>query len=334
MGIPEGTVLVKSVYQTTGSFAVENGKVLRVRDVIYSNCSEDNNSTNDCYAIRLGIDSFPERSNTIINSINGRYTTGQKNVTYTPVIPTKSPDTSSKPEQYEVRLRLFIPSPALKIIGNDFSCRFANNTFCVCGGDNRRFSHNARSYRYIANTIVNTDSKNKSQIIGVPFRNFCPTNRFLPSQSSESLGKPWWWLNLNPGVKPIDTTKLELVSQVNKVNSVKVALVPGESSTVKVSFKVNGTNPSVSVAPAFEAGIDVVIQDKPGQKPLVRIEGKHDGFPAYEIYVNTQLVYGYNPEFVASPRNLYPPLDVIVSKPWTEWNLIKNKYSEQKLPSC
>lgn len=344
LGIPEGTVLVKApssvnyglfTYETHGSFAVENGKVLRVRDMVYENSSEVNDSTSDYVIVLGGEESYLGRNNRVTNVTNGRSTTGWDNVKYTPITPTKVADTSSKPKQYEVRLRLFIPSPAAKVVVNDTVCNSINNAFCVFGGDNRRFSYNAPSHRYIANAIVTTNPKSNSQIIGIPFRNFCPTNRYLPSQSFHSLKRPSWWLDLNSGAKPIETKKLEFDTKVNEVNSVNATFVPGENNTVKVSFKVSGSNPLVYVAPAFDANINVFIQDKPGQKPLVRVEGMHDGFPAYEIYINGQLVYGYDPEKEGGDlSNLFPPLDVTISKPWTQWNLIKNKYSEQKLPSC
>lgn len=238
-------------------------------------------------------------------------------------------------EKYEVRLRLFIPSPALKVTAQDDACRYFNNAFCVFGGDNRRFSYNAPSHRYIANATVTTDSKSASPLIGKPFRDFCPTKRYLASQSSNMKGEPSWWLALKPGAKPIETKKLELISDVDKVNSVSAALIPGKTDTVKVSFKVHGSNPLVFVAPGFDADINVFIQNQLGKKPLVRVEGTHDGFPAYEIYVNQQLVYGYDPEKSgADPSNLFPPSDITISKPWTQWNPINNKYSEQKLPSC
>jgi hypothetical protein len=122
-----------------------------------------------------------------------------------------------------------------------------NNAFCVFGGDNRRFSYNAPSHRYIANAIVTTDRKSASPIIEKPFRDFYPTKIYLVSQSSNSSGKPSWWLDLKSGTKPIETKNLEFDSDVDKVNSVSATRVAGKTNTVKVSFKVNGSNPLVLV---------------------------------------------------------------------------------------
>jgi hypothetical protein len=51
--------------------------------------------------------------------------------------------------------------------------------------------------------------------------------------------------------------------------------------------------------------------------PEWTLTGRHDGFPAYEIYINDMEIYRYSPgpapyDFVTQVRKLFPPLDVNV----------------------
>ena len=58
-------------------------------------------------------------------------------------------------------------------------------------------------------------------------------------------------------------------------------------------------NPGVTFAPAIDADFQfnfIAVKDSQGRyKFQYNIQGGHDGFPAYEIYVNQQQVYTYDP---------------------------------------
>jgi len=34
---------------------------------------------------------------------------------------------------------------------------------------------------------------------------------------------------------------------------------------------------------------------KKGESLEINMEGRHDGFPGYELYINNELLYGHNP---------------------------------------
>lgn len=60
--------------------------------------------------------------------------------------------------------------------------------------------------------------------------------------------------------------------------------------TIKCRCEAN--NPLVSDSPAIDYDIDVTIDRSAGTYSIV---GIHDGFPAYEIYINGKRVYQHDP---------------------------------------
>jgi Protein of unknown function (DUF3238) len=332
-GVPVGTVL--STFRAKGGFQVKNGRIVGVGGDIFAYVSPRISYVLGFFSEMSELSTLTKEGSIIKRNIV-RNTKGFNGVKYT-LAATSSPITIAKPDSFEVRLRIFIPSPALAltignlVLANKPSCA-VNNGFCMFGGDNRRFSYDAPSHRYIANAIVTTKAKDNSSIITRNFRDYCPTTRYLPSQSLSVTGKPAWWLGLKPRSKPVEAKKLGLDSDTNSINA---AFIPGTNDTVKVLFKVSGSNPLISGAPPFNADINVFIKNQLGEKPLVKVEGTHDGFPGYEIYVNKQLVYGYDPEIKGgTPNNLFGSSDVTILDPFTQWIPINNKYSEEKLPTC
>ena len=103
LGIPEGTILVEPEDYIGGIFVVENGKVLRVRGVIYGDTSSiipGGISGKNKYLIRLGESDYGTYRYAVVNGTNGRSMVGIESgierssrppITYT----------TSEPEEYE-----------------------------------------------------------------------------------------------------------------------------------------------------------------------------------------------------------------------------------------
>ncbi|CCF15454.1 hypothetical protein BLGI_3396 [Brevibacillus laterosporus GI-9] len=91
------------------------------------------------------------------------------------------------------------------------------------------------------------------------------------------------------------------------------------SGSNQVKFKVvcSSKNPLVKGAPAIDYEFKVTFKsDGTGF-----IEGLHDGFPNYEVYINTSSSLGRNKNVIytyghknESPRALFPPMDKGVSR--------------------
>ncbi len=89
-----------------------------------------------------------------------------------------------------------------------------------------------------------------------------------------------------------------------------------------LQIRFSGTLDSPMVGPAQVLGaIDwdfTLTLDTSTEPGVWALSGAHDGFPAYEIYINGAAVYQYDPgappyEFAKDMRKLLPPLDVAVT---------------------
>ena len=70
------------------------------------------------------------------------------------------------------------------------------------------------------------------------------------------------------------------------------------------------------MAPAINADLYLYVKEYDG-KLYYKLTGSHDGFPAYELYIDECLVYSHDPETGDdSPLSLLPPSEYSVNKDW------------------
>lgn len=202
-----------------------------------------------------------------------------------------------------IRLRTFIPSPGVYF--SDFPTPLP-----LFGGDGRGFDYSGGTNRSFQG--VEVDPRRPSPIVSGPSVNFGVTNQYGSSNGASVVNKPYWWWVINAGATPTATARLGVTTANNNVQVTRLS-----PTQVKVTFFLKGPNPLVPVAPPIQADIAVFIRGGGGIRPQYRIEGNHDGFPAYELYINGNLVYLYDPESSGkSPYNLGGSLDELVSVPW------------------
>lgn len=87
---------------------------------------------------------------------------------------------------------------------------------------------------------------------------------------------------------------------------------------VTVRLFGGAANPLVPGAAAIDWDFSLTI-DTSGSRPRWTLIGKHDGFPAFEIYINNTAIYTHDPgpppySFLVHLRRLLPPLDQNVHK--------------------
>ena len=205
----------------------------------------------------------------------------------------------------ELKMRVFIPCQALTAMSFTGKRAFA--------GDGRDFSYTGGTSR--AELVANiTYSPGAVQTVS---RGFGQSFEYNTSDVSAVPGKPDWFLALNPGAVAIGSDTLQASDDnLNIVlgagaSTTEAAFSVARPSTV-VSISLIGALPLMTGAPAIDATLYVhIISDGGRLKGLVR--GSHDGFPAYEIYLNQQLVYKFDPVAAGtSPMNLLPPEDIDV----------------------
>jgi hypothetical protein len=229
-------------------------------------------------------------------------------------ISTKSGDSNSSSNQspIDVRLRLFIPSRAVGINGlNGFD------------GDNRDFSYDdgtSRAELWI-DALLSTSTNSP---VRIKRRAFGQSAMYRATDLIDVAGKPFWWKAVKKDpflqleAQPIGIKTQAVTDDTLRVKGYMelspIQLVP----TLHLNFFVNGVNPLQPGAPAIDCELDVLITRSEGIVSY-KVEGKHDGFPAYELYIEKKLVYSYDPvKANASPANLAPvATPVLVNIPWT-----------------
>jgi len=234
--------------------------------------------------------------------------------------------------KFEIRLRTFIPSPAVYAAdpapASDRGCLL--NAFCLYSGDNRGFSPNIGTHRTLQNVIV-TAAGVGNPIIGAPTRNFCPTNKYNPSQGNPVAGQPSWWWALRSNQAPIQSRRLALTNTNNIVRGERV-----DANTVRVRLALAAGNPFAG--PDIDANINVFIRKRPNVPPEYRVEGNHDGFPAYELYINGTRVYDFDPKVRnQNPRSLFPPAEWAIreTKPLlNNWQRVPRNFFQPPLNVC
>jgi hypothetical protein len=234
--------------------------------------------------------------------------------------------------KFEVRLRTFIPSRAVYAAPApplDINCR-TSFTLCLYSGDNRAFSPNIGTHRTLQNVIVRAAGAG-NPIIGVPTRNFCATNQYNPSQGNAVAGQPSWWWTLRPNQLPIRSRRLPLTNTNNIVRAERV-----NANTVKVQLVLAAGNPFAG--PEIDANINVFIRKNAGAQPEYRVEGNHDGFPAYELYINGTRVYDFDPKTRnQDPASLFPPAEWSIreTKPLlNNWQRVPRNFFQPPLNVC
>jgi Protein of unknown function (DUF3238) len=90
-----------------------------------------------------------------------------------------------------------------------------------------------------------------------------------------------------------------------------------QGNSILFHFEVDASNPLMPGAPSINLDFKVLAELKEGK---VTFAGLHDGFPAYEVYMQlddepTQVIYRYDPRSEdEGPRALFPPMDKAASR--------------------
>lgn len=217
----------------------------------------------------------------------------------------------------DARLRLFIPSRAVSVplpvvgdIGFD--------------GDNRGFNFGEGTAR--ADLWVEIDdSPTTITPIHVKRRSFGESRWYTRDKLVDVVGRPFWWKEIqrNPllGTEALPNgiaTAVVTDRTLNVTGRLEPADPFGLIKNIRVSFRVNGTNPLEELAPAIDCQLDLVVSATGVPAFTYSLTGTHDGFPAYELYLQQRLVYSFDPVAEGtSPLSLGDPNSVQVAIPLT-----------------
>ena len=205
---------------------------------------------------------------------------------------------------YEIKLRLFIPAP----IANVETERGATE---VHVGDDREFSYDGGTHRAMQKVTVSLDPRLDSPKISGPDYEFGESITYQHAPIRKVPGKPWWWYDVNrswvedhnPGIK-------KTLKRTNENSLVTVEETPLLCSVLSILFQGAAANPAARypIVPDIDWGIRVMLEfDYAKEQAYYQVLALHDGFPAYELYLNKKRIYEYDPEQAGnSPLTLIP----------------------------
>lgn len=211
----------------------------------------------------------------------------------------------------DVKLRVFIPSRA--VIGNGVGY----------DGDNRDFSYDAGTSRaeLWIDAIYSASTNNP---VRIKRRAFGQSAEYVQDKLVDVLGKPFWWkaIRKDPFLQTEDLPDRIATSEVTDETlrvTGQMEMPPlGLISVLHLLFHVNGALPLEPLGPPINCDLDVFLTPSGPNIINYSIKGTHDGFPAYELYIERKLVYSYDPvKANASPLSLLPVATVPVNIPLT-----------------
>jgi hypothetical protein len=195
------------------------------------------------------------------------------------------PPTPPNPDTIDIKVRAFIPCGAVTSPTGD-----------LFGGDNRSFSYSGGQSRFEEHLIVAMDLTFANPIIERPSSRYWESTRLYTSLNDagqqNGTGNQEWCRQLIsspsvPEIRPASIGSFDRPAYGGKLQS-------GEG--IAIEFFMEAGNAFLGgTPPKLDANIVVFLRQNKGNEPEYRIYGKHDGFPAYEIYLNQQLVYCHDP---------------------------------------
>ncbi|MBW8851355.1 MAG: N-acetylmuramoyl-L-alanine amidase [Xanthomonadales bacterium] len=208
------------------------------------------------------------------------------------------------PSPVDLKVRVFIPSPAILMSRPVISDR-------AFGGDGRGFQYEGGTSRAEIQARLHFGSDGQParlETVGTP--HWGESTEYDVSDTEAVPGKPDWYRNKKAGAHPIDRATLartadNLYARLGG-DSTNGIISMAEHSLV-TTFHVEGGLPLVTLAPDIDANLYVHVRIA-GDRVQARVVGGHDAFPAYEVYANGTLLYSYNPlDHDASPTGLLGP---------------------------
>lgn len=235
---------------------------------------------------------------------------------------------------YEVRLKTFIPSPVVAVGFEqimDIPIQFGAVGMAMLGpgggvaadvnlqlwdllgnyvgprvfkGDDRTFDYHSVSYRTFQSIVVCFARSPKAGFVGGVFvgpqsddprigmslRRFGESAGWRPHKTTWVREHLLWWWELDVPAQPdFGPERLEVTDDNNQVTSDWI-----DENTIRVEFAIEASNPLLATAPAISARLNVTME-KNGKNVRAKVDGHHDGFPAYELYINGESHYQHDP---------------------------------------
>lgn len=207
-------------------------------------------------------------------------------------------------DEVDLKLRLFIPSPAVGVGPGPFF-----------GGDGRSFNYSGGTHRAQIHATVGLSGPHRPPGLTVIDRSWGASTRYDSDDVTSVAGKPSWWRALREGARPVERDMLQATP-----SNLKAEVGPAANTArtiTRVELDVEGALPLMP-SPDIDAELRLLLN--PGRGGLFyKLDGKHDGFPAYELYLNGTRIWEFDPVAQGqTPLSLLPPMEFTAKRPWTE----------------
>lgn len=234
-------------------------------------------------------------------------TSNGKPVTSTPAKPKGGKATDLPPKSiFEIVFRAFIPSPAVPavsptaVLSSLVPLLPAGSVTIGFSGDNRTPSYAASSYRAEIVARVTTDGA-RGPFLEEPITRFGETAQWNGSQIEHATGFPWWWFDILPAET---TTKRHRLTRTPANLNVEVARDAVDPDLIHVHLlieaRIAADDPIIAAtAPTISADLKLSIWEKAGYTPQFSLQGTHDGFPGFELFINGKTFHAYDPRNIA-----------------------------------
>ncbi len=232
---------------------------------------------------------------------------------------------------FDIKLRLFIPAPAAGTPGEDWGIRdyLPDALNAYFGGDDRGFSYSQGTSRaeIHARAIFRTDKSgsfsNGEYLRYVKTPKWGTSHQYQQDDVVSVPGKPFWWFDVKDGATPSKSDTLKRttgnlgISEGGSSASEQYAGAVLGHDIQAWTLKVAGALPLIP-SPDINCDLTLMIMYKGAAEGFsYKVIGDHDGFPAYELYLEGNLIYSHDP--VAedqTPASLIAPSEYNVDTGW------------------
>ena len=226
-------------------------------------------------------------------------------------------------DDVDVKFRAFIPSPAASL-PVPVPAKGTGPVIGAVGGDNRGYSYQSRNASR-NNPCLRPAATHRCRQPSVVDRRWGTSTGYRAGDVLAVPGLPVWYLAIKAGATPVaiepgkttvDNLKIAFGGTSFRHNAYALA-----SKSTVLSLHADAALPLVPGAPAINADLNLYLK-REGDVLRCLVCGDHDGFPAYELYVNGVLVYCYDPIAGGkAPSALFPPSDIEVNTRWIDIQL-------------
>jgi hypothetical protein len=221
---------------------------------------------------------------------------------------------ATEAEEVDVKLRVFIPSHAIAM-----DLPMMHRLF---GGDGRGFAYEGGTSRAQIHATLRMPTPTAPGEIIVLERSWGESIEYDTGAGVAVAGMPAWYKDLTSGAMPTARDALTVTDGNLSIRfggtSTQENVLSFTLGSTLVSFNVAGALPLATLAPDIDATLYLHLKVEQN-RIKASLRGSHDGFPAYELYVNGQRVYAYDPVAAGDdPIALMAPEDVDVDTNWID----------------